>query len=348
MEVFSATCRKQETYQVEIKYSALWECALGIAAITNTPLLDTLEKPRSYWIEQKESLSVELCNHLDYVEKNNTWKALLQLLHQKDFLTIKEFTSYIQELSPTELKFICLPYIGKSQQALREQAANKVKTAIKQLMELTQDNSFFPNYIAFISHADAEQLKRHLICVMTGWYEEVVETELSNLTPILQTDAATKEKMKTKMNPEELVEWATAGITYSPEPSVYKVLLIPQFIYRPWNIAADIEGAKVYYYPVSNESVFSADKYMPNNFLVAKYKALGDEMRLRIVKLLFESSRTLQEITDQLDLGKSTVHHHLKMLRSAQLVEIRNARYVLKKEAINVLAKELDLYLHLR
>ncbi|MFD1851464.1 ArsR/SmtB family transcription factor [Oceanobacillus bengalensis] len=346
MDVFSTTSRERETYSIEVKYSTLWESALGIAAITNNPLLDSLEKPLSYFQGMKDSISPELRKQLDDVEKNNTWKALLQLLHQKDFSSLDEFTSYIQELSTNELKFICLPYLGDSHQRLRERAANKDKEAVKQLTKLTQDNPFFPKYIAYISNADTNSLKNHLIHVMTGWYKEIILPESEQLLNILQTDAEVKIHMKKKMKPEELVEWATSGIAYTPEPSVHNVLLIPHYIYRPWNIVADLEGTRVYYYPVSNDSISPNDKYLPSNFLILKYKALGDETRLRIVKLLFENSRTLQEITENLDMGKSTIHHHLKILRSAQLVEIKDSKYVLKKKAIKSAAKELDTYLH--
>ncbi|GGB59933.1 ArsR family transcriptional regulator [Virgibacillus dakarensis] len=345
MDIFNTTSRKRETYQVEIKYSPLWECSLGIAAITNTSLLDSLEKPASYWREVKETISETLRNHLDYVEENNTWKALLQLLHQEDFSTLEAFTSYIQTLSAEALKFICLPYLGDAHQVLRERAANKDQQAIKQLKELTADNSFFPRYITFISHADTDQLKSHLIAVMTGWYKEVITEELDQLKKILQTDAEAKEYMKEKMHPEEFVEWATFGITYAPEPSVYNVLLIPHVIYRPWNIVADIAGTKIFYYPVANQSIAPNDTYLPSHALIVKHKALGDEVRLRIVKMLSENSHTLQELTDKLAMGKSTIHHHLKMLRSAQLVEIRDAKYALKKKAIDSLTKELDYYL---
>lgn len=51
MDVLNFTSRKRETYQVQLKYSILWECALGIAAITNSPLIKTLEKPEDYWEE---------------------------------------------------------------------------------------------------------------------------------------------------------------------------------------------------------------------------------------------------------------------------------------------------------
>ena len=44
MEVYHITSRKRETYNVQVKYSILFECALGIAAITHKRLIDTLKR----------------------------------------------------------------------------------------------------------------------------------------------------------------------------------------------------------------------------------------------------------------------------------------------------------------
>jgi predicted DNA-binding protein YlxM (UPF0122 family) len=346
MEVFHATSRKRETYEIQITYSALWECALGIAAITNSSLIKTLDRPLDYWGEVKRSLSKNLLNHLDFVEKNNTWKALLQLLHTKEFRDLSEFTSYIEELLANELRFLCLPYVGSKYQGLREKAAHGEGEAINELKQITSDNPFFPQYIEYISKADVSYLKNHLIQVMTEWYDIIIKPDVEETIRILQADYESKKQMKDKMMPEELVQWATGGVTYVPEPSVHHVILIPQHIYRPWTIVADIEGAKVFYYPVANESIAPNDKYTPSNFMVLKYKALGDEARLRIVKLLFESNRSLQDISEQLNIGKSTIHHHLKVLRSAKLVEMMEMKYSLKKNAVELLSKELDLFLN--
>lgn len=101
----------------------------------------------------------------------------------------------------------------------------------------------------------------------------------------------------------------------------------------------------MFYYPVANESIYPDDKGMPSYFLVQKHKALGDEARLRMVKLLKGSDRTLQEITNELNMGKSTVHHHLKILRSARLVETMDGKYRLKENAVQSLSNELMQYL---
>lgn len=345
MEVFHVTSRKRETYDVQVVYSPLWECALGIAAVTNSRLIDTLERPITYWEELKASLPKNLLHHLDYVEKHNTWKALLQLLHHLESSNLSEFCASVESLQSTQIKFICLPYIGEKFQPLRERAAAGDESAILELKQKTSDNPFFPQYIEFISNSDTDELKAHLIEVMTLWYEAVVGPELEKINEILKIDYESKNEMREKMSPEELVQWATGGVNYLPEPSVHNVLLIPQYIYRPWNIEADIEDTKVFYYPVANESLSPNDKYMPSNFLVQKHKALGDETRLRIVKLLSKYDRSLQELTEILNMGKTTIHHHLKILRAAKLVEMNGAKYSLKANVVKLLFKELDQYL---
>ncbi|MCA0148416.1 ArsR family transcriptional regulator [Rossellomorea vietnamensis] len=345
MDVLHMTSRKRETYEVRIESSLLWESALGIAAITNTRLIDTLEKPKASWDKLKKSLSKSLIRELDYVEKNNTWKSLLLLLHQRGFGSLQEFITFLDDLEDEEIKYLCIPYIGLKFQELRMLASKGDVPSRNRLKDQTDDNPYYPGYIEFICTTNVHKLKKHLMGVMTRWYEEVILPEQETLSAILTRDRQSKVEMSEKLNPEALVEWATGGITYLPEPAVHTVLLIPQSIYRPWNVEGDVEGVKVFYYPVANESIYPDDKDMPSYFLVQKHKALGDEARLRMVKFLKGSERTLQEITNELGMGKSTVHHHLKILRSARLVETLDGKYRLKENAVQSLSNELKHYL---
>ncbi|KMJ57276.1 ArsR family transcriptional regulator [Bacillus sp. LL01] len=346
MKLLNITNRKRESYQVTFRYSLLMECALGIAAVTNTPLHDSLEKPKSYWDHTRNELSGELQALLDDVEKNNTWKTLLQLCHYHHCKDLHEFLSYIENLEDQQLKFLSLPYLGVEFQDMRIKASEGDRDACRTLMEKTKQHNFFPDYIQFICQSETDSLKSHLKAIMKEWYEEFEQQVEQETNEILKRDVAAKIEMQKKLTPEQLVEWATGGIEYRPEPNVQEVLLVPQQIYRPWNIEADMEGTKIFYYPVANESITPDDRYTPNHFLVAKYKALGDEARIRIVKHLSEKECTLQELTGLLDVGKSTIHHHLKILRAAKLVDSKDGIYTLRKHTLHLLEDEMQRYLH--
>jgi len=346
LNIISSTSRKRETYSIQIESSLLWESALGIAAITNKQLIDTLDKAANDWVQLRESLTSNLVEELSYVEENNTWKALLQVLHYRKSESIEEFCLYIDQLAEEELKYICLPFTGNENQRDRKAASKGNSDAVERLKKKTRENPFFPAYIEFISVVEISLFKNHIKNVMKSWYLEVIRKDESQLTRYLQRDAQMKEQLLEKIQPEQLVEIVTGGRSYLPEPSTKTVLLIPQFIYRPWTIEADIEGTKVFYYPISNESISPKDPFKPNQFLVLKYKALGDEARLKMIKLLYQKEMTLQELTDRLQLGKSTVHHHLKMLKAAKLVFSVGGTYSLHKTSLSLVENELEQFLH--
>ena len=289
-----------------------------------------------------------LKSELYYVEQHNTWKSLLQLLHafESNSNDLDKFKEYVHNLSNEELKYSCLPYFGTALQECRMLAANGDRESVHFMKQAAKDNPFLPTYIEFISQVNVVDFKKHLFTVMSLWIETVIHADANHLLAILKRDFDEKSGMKEKLSPEEFVAWATDGTEYAPEPSVHRVLLIPQLTYRPWTIVSDLEGTKVFYYPIPNTSIFPDDKYLPNYLFIQKHKALGDEVRLRMIKLLSERDYSLKEITEQLELGKSTVHHHLKILRAASLVGNRASNYYLKEQSLAALPKELERYLH--
>lgn len=346
MDLFSMRTKVRETYSVELKYSLLWETALGIAAITNNSLVGTLDISKQNRESIIKSMSKDMTEHLEYVQRNNTWKTLLQLLHQEDFKDLSSFIFFVRKLSSKDLREIAIPYLGVDKKTLKSELAQGSDEALKQLQHITKENPFLPSYLEFISKANTEELKDHLIGVMSGWYKAVVEPEKEKLQSILIRDIESKENMINNLEAEQFVEWVTDGISYHPEPSVFKVILIPHYIYRPWNVEADLEGVKVFYYPVANESISADSKYTPNKMLVQRYKALGDENRLKILKMINEKNLSLQELTDELKMGKTTVHHHMKILKSARLVSSKSKKYVINQQALTLLQKELNIFLH--
>jgi predicted transcriptional regulator len=89
---------------------------------------------------------------------------------------------------------------------------------------------------------------------------------------------------------------------------------------------------------------------MPNDrahldTLVAFFKALADENRLKIVGLLAHQPRTADELAALLDLAPPTVSHHLQKLREAGLVDARPQQYynvyALRAEALHDMAQQV-------
>lgn len=54
-----------------------------------------------------------------------------------------------------------------------------------------------------------------------------------------------------------------------------------------------------------------------------RFRALGDETRLRLLELLTNGERTVGDLMDATGLGQSLVSHHLRTLRQAGLVMTR-------------------------
>lgn len=56
---------------------------------------------------------------------------------------------------------------------------------------------------------------------------------------------------------------------------------------------------------------------------VKRFKALGDETRLKMIRLLESGERCVCEMIELFDLGQSTASHHLKILKNAGLIRSR-------------------------
>ena len=53
------------------------------------------------------------------------------------------------------------------------------------------------------------------------------------------------------------------------------------------------------------------------------FKALGDPVRVEILKLLKENPRTVGELVDNFDVSQPAISHHLAVLKSVGLVTSR-------------------------
>lgn len=75
------------------------------------------------------------------------------------------------------------------------------------------------------------------------------------------------------------------------------------------------------------------------------FKALGDESRLKIVGILAQDDRSVDELAVMLNLKEPTVSHHLAKLREIGLVSVtpdgNRRRYRLETDVLHMLSKDL-------
>lgn len=79
--------------------------------------------------------------------------------------------------------------------------------------------------------------------------------------------------------------------------------------------------------------------------LLRFFKALGDESRLKIVGILAQEERSVDELAAMLNLKEPTVSHHLAKLREIGLVSMtpegNRRRYKLETGGLRLLSKEI-------
>lgn len=175
---------------------------------------------------------------------------------------------------------------------------------------------------------EPEQTMSDLVAVLTGWSEQFTPIE-SRVTAILERDYESRAADRATLAPVDLIERTTNGIRWLPEGGVKRVILAPSYFSRPYNYLMSASDFRLFGYPVSDEALEAVDPLAAPPSVVRLHRALGDETRLRILKLLAGRDLYLTEIAQELELSKPTIKHHLALLRSAGLVTITESGTVI-------------------
>lgn len=184
--------------------------------------------------------------------------------------------------------------------------------------------------------------------VLRQWVDAVWRPVAAGRVPVLEAAADDARRMGGELDTTQLVARVTNGVRY--DGSGYeRFVLLPTVAMRPWNVMSDDGATAFVCFPVPAE-VLTRPRGEPPEQLVKLGRAIGDERRLRILQRLAAGDASLGQLAEHVDLGKSTVHHHLVQLRAAGLVWVRpgaEREYSLRPEAIDDIAPLLTSYLGL-
>ena len=284
---------------------------------------------------------------------NHVWNRLIGLVYDSVLpRDVPAFLAHLRETEPLELR---LHLIGYYQRSVRRRipldvmlrAAEGDQEAQRQILKTPfPHDEQWHELLHRLFSIDPETTKANLLTILESWYESVFRDLEPRIAPILERDLEAKRALKPAVSPERFIETATNGLEYVPEPGFRKVLLIPSYVLRPWNELGEYQDMKIFCYPVADENI-AEDSNVPPVRLVRLYKALADERRLRILKMLMTRSYSLQELADEFGVARTTLHHHLGALRTAGLVRIQSNEHIysLRQNALSEVSELLNTYL---
>jgi DNA-binding transcriptional ArsR family regulator len=166
---------------------------------------------------------------------------------------------------------------------------------------------------------DPAEAHRQVVAVLEAWAGPFGRIE-DRVRGILERDVALRAADRATLSGADLVEETTGGIRWLPEARIRRVILAPSYFSRPYNYLLAGPDWRFFGYPVADEALESGDRFSPPAGVLRLHRALGDETRLRILKLLSKQDYYLTELAGLLGLSKPTIKHHLAQLRQAGLV----------------------------
>jgi DNA-binding transcriptional ArsR family regulator len=183
---------------------------------------------------------------------------------------------------------------------------------------------------------DPAETRRRLLEVLARWHEESFAAREPRLVATLAADARATAELAATLPPGRLIELVCGGFAYEPEPECPRVLLVPHLAARPWLLLCQHRDTRIICHPArdagGDQRAATAEK------LLRLGRALGDGQRQRLLAALAAGPRELDELAGEVGLSRSTVHHHLGLLRAAGLVRLagnaRRYRYSLRREAV--------------
>ena len=337
---------------VEIVASTLTELLIGLQTFQFEEAASTFDVGSEWFDDVRTRASKELVEALDRVNAV-AWGSLLGMaLAEGAPPSPAEFIDRVERMDAIDLWLLLggahvRPFAQRFDPEVFARAAHGDVDARDHLLRVAIELYGEDETKSATMRLDAPEVQRLVVTVLRGWYETVLGPEEATVADILRRDADAKRRLRRTSTDEKLIELATNGVVWEPEPWVRRVILTPQLAMRPWNVTCAHDDVYVLCYPTADESL-GIDRAAPPATLVRLHKALSDERRLRILRLLVDRDMNLQELSDELGLAKSTTHHHTVVLRAAGLIRTTTSpenRYSLRRDTAAEAGPALNRYL---
>lgn len=309
------------------------------------------------WFEDfRKRLSPET---LDVATRASTfgelWIALLPIVETAPDRSIEAAIAWLEASDPIWLRenLLAEKFCDVDPEVLAAAARGEeeaVTTLVAEAATMKMDERFCKSLESFLELPAAEVIPPLVEAMRRVRREAFAEYEEEWAAAQARDAAARQPVIDAATSTKDLIETITNGIAYDIPQGVRRIVFVPSVSLRPWTLITDHDDALLICYSVGEEHLV-LDPEAPPASLLAVYKALGDDKRMRLLRKLSEGPATLAELTEHVGMAKSTVFHHMAVLRAAGLVRVLFAdgqvsTYGLRLESIPDYATLLKQYLN--
>jgi len=347
--------RPGATPSLTVEAAAAYELLHSIVAALDTEDAETYEIGPAWVAEARARAGEELIGRLSAVGfgEVDTFRHLVGLAYGAPApRDVPAFLAHLRDTDPDEIKLHLVQFYARETRRMTPPATIRAAVAgdpdaVAEFLR-TSHPEYEPwsSYLRAVLEADAAAYRDELVAVLEAWADRVWKADSLTVMPILERDVATKRELQRDLPLDRFVPMATNGVEFAPRPGIDRLVLIASFLQRPLVGHVEVGDALLIIYPVADESI-TAESDTPPLRLVRLSKALGDEKRLRILRSLADGEKTLMELAEAFGVAKTTMHHHMIILRAAGLVSVGvgSKRYRLRQETVPDVGALLSGYL---
>jgi DNA-binding transcriptional ArsR family regulator len=187
-----------------------------------------------------------------------------------------------------------------------------------------------------------EELRERMAVLLERFYAEHYRSEMPKRMPALHRSVATH-RQETVTDAGQLAARLTGrntcleGVCAGP---FTRLVFTPSTDMGVYSSCSSIGQTHGLYYPCEPEYMGAQPDEAQETRLARIYKALGDEQRLRILRMLSEQEMYAQEIVERTGLHQSVVSRHLTFMKAVGLLNARKHNNM-KFYSLNPAAREM-------
>jgi DNA-binding transcriptional ArsR family regulator len=201
---------------------------------------------------------------------------------------------------------------------------------------------------------DVEGVRAEFIGALRVWHQAVFADEEARLAPLLRHEAEAMARRRAEVPLDSFIEREMRGVQWQRPPGLRRYIFAPSFFCRPAVFYHFWRGTLTFCAPTEQATPSveqqRADPNAPSEEMLRFFATLGDETRLRILRLLAQREMYLTELADRLGLTKATTKHHMVRLRAAGMVTLydreRRTHYALRPDVARRAAQSLEAFLN--